>query len=120
ETANAAAVDLPVLEFPINENIVPKYSTSCFVFKNAVTNEETLNITASSSNKFPFTSSRYICHQPSNVPLGCKSYFVSQMISSALDSSMSFERYGSSNEMTVPSSVLKTPTPVYNVEMGSD
>src|SRR5699024_12373146 len=33
---------------------------------------------------------------------------------------MSFERYGSSNEMTVPSSVLKTPTPVYNVEMGSD
>src|SRR5699024_7273537 len=83
ETAIAAAVGLPVLVFPITEIIVQNYSSSCFVFMNAVTHEESSNITVSSSNKFPFTSSRYICHQPSNVPLGCKSYFVSQMISSA-------------------------------------
>ncbi|CCI59505.1 putative uncharacterized protein [Staphylococcus equorum subsp. equorum Mu2] len=73
ETAKAAAVDLPVLEFPINENMVPANSTSCLVFRNAVTNEEAANTTASSSSKFPLTCFKYISHQPLKVPFGCKS-----------------------------------------------
>nr|BAB47593.1 hypothetical protein [Staphylococcus aureus] len=54
------------------------------------------------------------------MPLGCRSYCVSQMISSACDCVISFERYGSSNEMTTPLSVFNTPTPVYNDDRGSD